>query len=417
MLRGIKQVIKNFAQLKRFVFLLILGVFFVQLIDAALFMLFNFYLKGLGYDDAAIAHLVSFRYGAVMLVAFPLGLFIKGRRLKPFFFWGALAVPIVAFLVIQFISLEWHWAAQIGMGTLGVAVTTLQVAVLPFLILNVPRERHSEAISLNFQIMSSTAFVVGLCHFILNSLSPTFFTEKRVLEIFTLMGLIGVFFISRIQIEEKISEKIPMRSFRKAYDWGLIFKVVVPTVLIAIGAGLTIPFINLFFEHVHDMDSRSFSIVGSMTFILVTIMMLFIPVLRRRFGYGVVITLFQSLAVIALVVLGTTEWYADWSGAAWIAIAAFTVRQPLMNVAAPATSELSLYYVGEKNQELISALNASIWSGSWFFSSRIFGYLRSSEVAYVNIFLMTAIMYTFAILWYVFLIKGYYKRPKTAKKE
>jgi len=166
---------------------------------------------------------------------------------------------------------------------------------------------------------------------------------------------------------------------------------------------------------VHDMDSRSFSIVGSMTFILVTIMMLFIPVLWRRLGYGVVITLFQSLAVIALVVLGTTEWYASWSGAAWIAIAAFTVRQPLMNVAAPATSELSLYYVGEKNQELISALNASIWSGSWFFSSRIFGYLRALEVAYVNIFLMTAVMYTFAILWYVFLIKGYYKRSKSLK--
>ena len=41
-------------------------------------------------------------------------------------------------------------------------------------------------------------------------------------------------------------------------------------------------------------------------------------------------------------------------------------RAPLMNMAAPLTSELTMSYVGNKNQEMLSAIVAAIWSGSWF---------------------------------------------------
>jgi hypothetical protein len=59
-----------------------------------------------------------------------------------------------------------------------------------------------------------------------------------------------------------------------------------------------------------------------------------------------------------------------------LAILFFIFRQPLINVAGPMTSELTMYYVGKKNRELVSALNAAIWSGSWFISSQIFAFLR-----------------------------------------
>ena len=47
-----------------------------------------------------------------------------------------------------------------------------------------------------------------------------------------------------------------------------------------------------------------------------------------------------------------------------------------MNMAAPMTSELTMNYVGVKNQEMLSAITAAIWSGSWFFSSQIFSFLK-----------------------------------------
>ena len=76
-------------------------------------------------------------------------------------------------------------------------------------------------------------------------------------------------------------------------------------------------------------------------------------------------------------------------------------------MAAPVSSELVMQYVGPKNQEIISALTASIWSGSWFFSELIFSVLRKNGFAYANVFLITAGIYAIAVLWYHFLIKAH----------
>ena len=72
-----------------------------------------------------------------------------------------------------------------------------------------------------------------------------------------------------------------------------------------------------------------------------------------------------------------------------------------MNAAGPLTSELSMYYVGEKNQELISALQSSIWSGTWVISSSIFAYLRAQGIDYLYILLLTAVIYLIGIFFYL----------------
>jgi hypothetical protein len=79
-------------------------------------------------------------------------------------------------------------------------------------------------------------------------------------------------------------------------------------------------------------------------------------------------------------------------------------------MAAPAASELVMNYVGPKNQEIISALTASIWSGSWFFSAIIFRVLRNSGMMYANVFLITAALYAFGVFWYYLLINKYEKK-------
>ena len=202
----------------------------------------------------------------------------------------------------------------------------------------------------------------------------------------------------------------------QAYEWKKIGIAVFPTILIATGAGLTIPFINLFFLGVHGIESKAFSLFGSLSFVLVTIVMVFVPAIRRQWGYNIVVNGFQILAVFALFIMASTEWYATWEWAATIAVVAFLIRQPLMQVASPAITEMTMYYVGERNQEMMGALNASIWSGAWFFSSVIFGVLRAWEIAYVNIFMMTVVLYGIATVVYYWLINDYERMKKEASK-
>jgi hypothetical protein len=283
----------------------------------------------------------------------------------------------------------------------------LQVCAMPFIVLNAKKETHSEAISLYFQTFSISVFASGLINYVLAGLAPDFFTEKLMLQIFAITALIGSFFVFSIRIEEPLSEKVPLRNILHSYDWGLIMNALFPTILIAVGAGFTIPFINLFFQSVHGVDSRDFSIIGSLSFILVALMLLFIPFIQRHYGYRTAIVTFQGLAILALFVMASTEWYSQYSFALPIAITAYLLRQPLMNVAGPSTSELSLNYVGERNQEILSALQAAVWSGSWFISSLLFGWMRDLEISYVNIFMITVLLYIVATVWYLRLISAY----------
>ena len=70
--------------------------FFIQLIGAAFFLILNIYLAKEGFSDPEIANFISYRFLAVMVLAFPLGFYIKGKRLKPFFMLGSVGVPVVA---------------------------------------------------------------------------------------------------------------------------------------------------------------------------------------------------------------------------------------------------------------------------------------------------------------------------------
>jgi hypothetical protein len=112
--------------------------------------------------------------------------------------------------------------------------------------------------------------------------------------------------------------------------------------------------------------------------------------------------------------MATTEWYNHTTIGLVVAMVTFTLRQPLMNMAGPMTSELTLNYVGERNREMISAINASIWSGCWFVSAKIFSVLREAGVAYSNIIFITVGFYIIGVAWYYGLIKAHEKKNTNA---
>jgi hypothetical protein len=192
-------------------------------------------------------------------------------------------------------------------------------------------------------------------------------------------------------------------------DWKKIGEVLIPVFLIAFGAGFTIPFINLFFKFVHNIEAPVFSLINTIAFILVVLGGFLNPIIKRKFGYKFAITVFQSLAIVALFLLGTTEWIQGYAYAPLIAMGLFIVRQPLMNIAGPLTTELSMKYVGEQNRKLVSAIISAIWSGSWFISAVLFSILREMKIAYSNIIFITVGFYILGVVWYYLLILKFEK--------
>jgi len=50
-----------------------------------MFLLLNFYMTKEGFKDYEVVEIWAYRFAAVMILAFPIGLYIKGRSVKPFF--------------------------------------------------------------------------------------------------------------------------------------------------------------------------------------------------------------------------------------------------------------------------------------------------------------------------------------------
>jgi len=403
----LKKVIKAYLQLEEHVLLMIKAEFFVQLIGAAFFLILNIYLAKQGFSDPEIANFISYRFLAVMLLAFPLGFYIKGKPLKPFFILGSLGVPTVAIALVLAIQYGlYHYLPALFI-LWGVVFTLFQVSSLPYVMRNTSVANQSHAISLNYATHSFGTILSGIMIFGFGQFMREM-DEGVILLFIATLGFVGVYYLLKMKVDVVIPVKKGLQW--KSYDWGLLLKAIVPTIIIAIGAGLTIPFINLFFFHNFQIDSKGFAVIGGVASILVAFLALLVPNVKNKLGFKKGITYTQTTAVLALIALATTEFFASYWWALPVAVLCFWVRTPLMNMAAPMTSELTMNYVGKKNQEMLSAIMAAIWSGSWFFSSQIFRHLKAEGLPYAYIFYITAVLYGFGVFMYYLLVLDYERR-------
>ena len=127
-----KKVIKAYLQLEEHILLMIKAEFFIQLIGASFFLILNIYLAKRGFSDPEIANFISYRFLAVMLLAFPLGYYIKGRPLKPFFIIGVLGVPLIAIILLLAVQYAWYYYLPALFILWGVVFTLFQVSSLPY---------------------------------------------------------------------------------------------------------------------------------------------------------------------------------------------------------------------------------------------------------------------------------------------
>ena len=391
------------------------------MIHVAFILILNIYLRKQGFSDPEIASFNSLRFVGALAFALPLGIYIRGRRLKPFFKIASLMVPLTSIMVIEAIHYSITPLIQLSFMLWGIGMMLMRVCSLPFIIRHTTNENSSEALSLSASTWSLSTMVSGLIISGLDwiskiKLSPELiiFDEYAILWTITLIGSLSFIFPQKMNEDGSINrENRPgIFSLHKTYDWSKIFKAISPLILISIGAGLTIPFVNLFFNSIFDFNSSDFSLLSSITAMLVFTFSLLVPTLRKKYGYWMTIVFVQTFAILCLVIMSLTEIYASYPYAMTIAVTAYIFRQPLMHMAHPASNELMMNYVGKNNQELISALSSSLWSASWFISAKVFEWLRLLDFRYYEIFLITALLYVLGVILYVFLIKEYENMQK-----
>jgi hypothetical protein len=404
------KLIKEYAQLNKSIRNLLTASFFAQLINVSFIAILPLYMKDEGYSDAQYAHFTSYRYFGILALALFLGMYIKGRKILPMFYISSIGIPFFALTILYAVQIHSDSLLIISHLLWGMTYTFVQIPVLPYILRNVPKEHQTLAISLNFATWSIAGIVGSLIITVFNGLNPIMFNEHNLLLAISIISFVSVYFISKINKHEHIPVITKKRSNLKEYDWKIIFRALMPTATFAIGAGFIVPFMGLFFVNVHHLKTSTFSFLNFLTAILVTILAIYVPVIKNKLGYQKAIPRTQSLAIVALIIMATTEYYNDLSIAVFVAGIFFLLRQPLMSIAIPMTLEITMKYVGERNREIVSGLTSAIWSGAACISSVAFGIFRHLDMSYVNIFYVTAALYCLAVILYKLLLRDYNKR-------
>ena len=408
----------RYGSLPRSIILFAIGQFLINLINTAQFLLLNLYLKAQHLDDPAIAALTSQRFVATFFLAIPAGLWLRRQRLRWPLVISSVLFPLMALASLEAVQYRAMNLASLCFLLMGFAGLLLNVASLPLAMRIVPKEKTSEALSLLFATWAAASICGGVVSSVLQGIGECHVFGQRVvldeyatLLLLTVAGLGAPFLYARLPdpAPEKSSEKHWLHVHRE--DYPVLLRSLLPTLAIATGAGLSIQFMNLFFHSVHQVSAASYSAYGSVSNVLVLFAGLLVPEVKRKFGWHGSIIGVQGAAVLLLAIMGLTELGHGMWWAMPLAVFCFIIRQPLMSMAGPAISELTMTYVGERNRELVSACNGAIWSGAWWLAARVFQVLRTWDVPYYAIFVTTALLYALGMIFYRRVIRQVESQP------
>ncbi|MEO6903046.1 MAG: MFS transporter [Bacteroidia bacterium] len=404
--------LKKYAVVDKSMKNLITVEFFAQLINVSFIAILPLYMKAEHFTDVEYAHFTSYRYLGMLSLALFVGMYIKGRKILPFFYIAAIGLPLFALLILIGVAIHSTELLLISHLLWGVSYTFIQIPILPYILRNTHKRQHTLVITMHFVVWSIASISSGLIISVFNRINKELFNECNLLFTLVIASFMGIYFVTRVNKNEYVPIIKEKRSNLKEYDWKIIIRALTPTAILAIGAGFTIPFMSLFFSNVHNMSTSSFSFLNFITAILVASLTIYIPNIKEKYGYQKAIPITQSIAIIALIIMTTTQYYSYLNIAIYIAGLFYILRQPFMSAAVPLTTEITMKYVGERNQEMASALTSSIWSGTAYFSAIAFGILRQLNYSYATIFWITAIMYSIGVIMFYLLVVDYNKKEK-----
>ncbi len=347
----------------------LLGSMGIGMAWSTFMLLFNLYLKDRGFAEGIIGRILSFQSFGVVAMAIPAAMLVSRVSARMLLVIGSIGVAIgfasqtLAGTVPMLI---------IAAGTTGVFMAVSRVIGSPFLMNHSSPSERTHVFSLSFGAMLSsgliTHFGAGSLHRLLAGITGSTMTAYRsVLFLGAGCALLAAAAFSRVPsgVVGQRSTRLPFREFWEIKG-RLLFKLTFPFFLVGMGAGLIIPFLNLYFRDRFALSPQTIGVYYGLVQASMLLGVLVGPELARRIGMIKTIVFTEWASIPFMAILAFT-------GNLPLATGAFLLRGALMNLGVPIANNYMMERVGLADRALVNSWSMIAWSLSWAVTAGIGG--------------------------------------------
>lgn len=349
-------------------------------------VLYNLYIDELGYDDSMVGSVVSMQSLATALCFLPIGLLGDRLSRRRMLVIGALGSGIL----LTGRSLFESESSLITLAVLtGLFATVFQVLAIPFLADNVAKTERLRIFSVYSAFVLASQVAGSLSGGVVSDLLQYAGVSELLSLRFVLLagGITALFAFLPLQTmkdsnasragastEAKL-ESGPPASERTPRELGFILKFASVELIIGIGSGLVVPYLNLYFTNRFAVSLSGMSLLIALGQVMTILSMLIGPTLAKRIGQVNAIVVFQTLSLPFLLLTGFTHLLI-------VASVSFLFRQALMNAANPLLSATLMDRVSPSKQSLANSCMQTAFMLGWATMGPVQAYIVTSQGYY-----------------------------------
>ncbi|MBN1422780.1 MAG: MFS transporter [Planctomycetes bacterium] len=356
--------------------------------------LYNLYLKELHYAEGIMGGRLFFQGLGTVLVAIPAAIAIDRLPLKRVMTAACVAnaatFAILAFAtsirLLQLVSFLW-----------GASMTVHIVAASPFFMRNSSNDERTHLFSVNqatswlagFLGALAAGHVPGLVVALGGSLVIGY---RAGLLLGAAVTLAGIGFYARI--ETPAAERrgpVAWRAYLTTRDWGTTIRLCLPLALIGMGAGLIIPFFNMYFTRRFSLEAGAIGRIFAVGQLFTVVGFLAGPLVGRRIGLTPAASITQLASIPFFLILAFT-------GSLPLAVGAYWLRGSLMNMAWPLYNNFAMESVAPDHHAGTNSLLTLSWNAAWMVSALASGALIEAHgfvpvmLATIGIYILVSLM-------------------------
>ena len=382
--------------------LYLVGVFLFGLGQSIFTLIFNLYLRALGYSDSGIGQILSKVSIGAAVAALPAAFLFRRAPARTLLVLAGALTALGYTLQSTFRAPELLLLLAF---VTGMVITVFRLSIAPVIMKETGPGARPFLFSASFGVLFASAIVGSIVGGALPHFFRTFNGEEQgALRatlyagcVLTLLSTVPFFAMTEPAGAEKKPPPSALEQVRDflEIDWGLHLRLILPAALVGLGAGLIIPFMNLYFR---DRFGLTEGEIGALFGVMQGFMVvgnLFGPAVSRRMGLvgGVVATQLASVPFMIVLAL---------SGSFPLVAAAFFLRSGLMNMNQPLASHFAMEVVPRRDHAVTNSLLSLAWFLAWSISADIGGALIERR-GYTGPLLIAAALYVAAsILYWIF---------------